>query len=313
MKSDQSRPVLVIAGPTASGKTALSIELSRCVPIEIISADARQIYRHLDVGTSKPTREQQQACKHHCLDLAEPAESYSAALYARDARNALKTIPSDKLPVFVGGSGLYIAAAIDGFSHDASEPDTELRLELLNKLHNEGRDSVYAELVERDPRAAERYADKNPRRIIRALEYVRSTGNLFSATWDLQRNAAEVMPLFIVVNQPPDILRRLISQRCEYMWGNGLVDETKHVLEMGVPQNAQSLQTVGYREAIEFINNSIIESEALEKMKVSTRRYAKRQRTWFRSDSRYRQLESPDVTSIMALLRDNPLFRSFVV
>lgn len=313
MKSDQLRPVLIIAGATASGKTALSIELARHIPIEIISADARQIYRYLDVGTSKPTKEQQRVCKHHCIDIIDPAESYSAALYARDARNALKTIPSDRLPVFVGGSGLYISAAIDGFSYDTEEHDSELRSELLNKLHNEGRDSVYAELVERDPRAAERYSDKNPRRIIRALEYIRFTGNLLSATWDVHRHAAEVTPLFISVVQPVVFLKRLISQRCEYMWSSGLVEETNRVLEMGIPQNAQSLQTVGYREAIAFINNSIIESEALEKMKISTRRYAKRQRTWFRSDSRYRQLESPDVSEIVALLRDHPLFRSFVV
>ncbi|MBI2793419.1 MAG: tRNA (adenosine(37)-N6)-dimethylallyltransferase MiaA [Ignavibacteria bacterium] len=313
MNNDQFRPVLVLAGATASGKTALSIELADYIPIEIISADARQIYKHLDVGTSKPTQEQQRVCRHHCIDMLDPSESYSAALYASDARNALKSIPPDKLPVFVGGSGLYISAAIDGFSHETAEPNSEMRFELLNILHNEGRDFLYAELAERDPRAAEKYSDKNPRRIMRALEFIRTTGKLFSATWDVHRDSAEVIPLFINVSQPVGVLNQLIAQRCEYMWNNGLVEETMRVLDMGVPQSAQSLQSVGYREAISFINKSITESEALEKMKLSTRRYAKRQRTWFRSDLRYQRFESPNVTEIIAYLKSNALARSFVV
>jgi tRNA dimethylallyltransferase len=180
-------------------------------------------------------------------------------------------------------------------------------------LHNEGRESLYAELTERDPRAAEKYSDKNPRRILRALEFIHSTGKLFSATWDTRRDAAEVSPLFINVSQPIGVLNQLISLRCEYMWSNGLVEETRRVLDMGVPPNAQSLQTVGYREAISFINNSITESEAIEKMKVSTRRYAKRQRTWFRNDLRYQKLESSTVYEIIACLKSNALSRSFVV
>lgn len=281
-----SRRVLVIVGPTASGKTALSLELARHLPIEIISADARQVYRYLDIGTAKPTVEERSVCSHHCIDILEPSAPYSAADYARDARAAIEAIPLTHVPVMVGGSGLYIHAALDGFSTDAVAPEPEVRDRLQARLDELGRDAMYEQLQRLDPRAAERYADKNPRRILRALEYIEITGQPFSETWDRHRDAFDVEALYVGIDIDRDVLNDRINTRCDAMWRDGLLEETQRVLDMGVSPTAQSLQTVGYVEAIAVLTKTMTLSEAQEKLRVATRRYAKRQRTWFRRDER---------------------------
>lgn len=281
-----SRRVLVIVGPTASGKTALSLELARQLPIEIISADARQVYKHLDIGTAKPTVDERSVCPHHCIDILEPSAPYSSADYARDARAAIDAVPSSHMAVMVGGSGLYIQAALDGFSTDAVAPEPEVRERLMARFDELGRDEMYEELQRLDARAAERYTDKNPRRILRALEYIEITGQPFSETWDRHRDAFDVEPVYIGIDIDRDVLNDRINERCDAMWRDGLLDETQRVLDMGVAPTAQSLQTVGYVEAIAVLMKTMTLSEAQEKLRVATRRYAKRQRTWFRRDER---------------------------
>jgi len=333
MASNDSRPLLVIAGPTAVGKSALALALSARIPIEILSADARQVYRQLDIGTAKPTPEEQQFVKHHCIDIRDPHESYSASEYSTDARQALGFMfqalslkpnasslkpnasslkPKAYLPVMVGGSGLYISAAIDGLSVEPADPDPIVREQLQQRLQTVGRDAMYEELLQRDSAAAERYADKNPRRVLRALEYIELTGKTFSSSWDIQRNAANVDALYLVVNTDRDVLNNRIDKRCEEMWQSGIVDETQQVLTSGVPNNAQSLRTVGYREVIDHLNGVLTKDQALEKMKVSTKQYAKRQRTWFRRDERYIWLNDPTVDDVMMHLRNHSSFSQFV-
>lgn len=281
-----SRRVLVIVGPTASGKTALSLELARHLPIEIISADARQVYKHLDIGTAKPTAAERGVCRHHCIDILEPSAPYSAADYARDARAAINEVPSTHLPVIVGGSGLYIQAALDGFSTDAIAPEPDVRERLQSELDQRGREAMYAELQRKDARSAERYADMNPRRILRALEYIEITGRPFSETWDQHRDAFDVDAVYIGIEIDRELLNTRINARCDAMWRDGLLNETQRVLDMGVSPSAQSLQTVGYVEAIAVLNGTMNLPDAQEKLRVSTRRYAKRQRTWFQRDDR---------------------------
>lgn len=281
-----NRRVLVIVGPTASGKTALSLELARHLPIEIISADARQVYKHLDIGTAKPTEAERAVCRHHCIDILEPSAPYSAADYARDARAAINAVPSTHLPVMVGGSGLYLQAALDGFSTDAVAPEPEIRERLQVEMDQRGREAMYAELQRKDARAAERYTDMNPRRILRALEYIEITGRPFSETWDQHRDAFDVDPFYIGIEIEREHLNARINARCDAMWRDGLLDETQRVLDMGVSPAAQSLQTVGYVEAIAVLNGTMTLADAREKLRISTRRYAKRQRTWFRRDER---------------------------
>ncbi len=299
-----SRPVLILSGPTASGKTALALRLAAVRPIEIISADSRQIYRGLDIGTAKPTKEEQAVCPHHLIDLREPTETYTAAQYAHDVRAAFDAIPPTSLPVLVGGSGLYIQAAIDGLSVVPMPPDSSVRAALEFDLLMLGKNALYERLQELDPRAAEQYHDRNPRRVMRALEYIELTGKLFSQTWDAQRSAANVQPTFVALKMERETLRDRIRLRCVDMWDMGLVQETKSLLDNGVPETAQALQTVGYTEAIGVVKRRISEVDALEDMVIATNQYAKRQLTWLRRDKRYEWIAADDqVSAFHELLR----------
>ncbi|MBK6761229.1 MAG: tRNA (adenosine(37)-N6)-dimethylallyltransferase MiaA [Ignavibacteria bacterium] len=283
----EQRQVLVLAGPTAAGKTGVAMRLSEQLRCEIIGADARQIYRSMDIGTAKPTTEERTRVRHHCIDIRDPHESYSAAEYSHDARQAITSIPLSSLPIIVGGSGLYIAAALDGLSTDGVATDPEVREEIVREFDIHGRDAMYERLQELDPRAAERYADRNPRRVQRALEYIRITGRPFSLSWDAPRDAANVDALYIGITQDREVLNAMIDARCDKMWQNGLIEETQRILDMGVDRNAQSLRTVGYYEALSVIDGRRTLEEAKEDLKRSTRQYAKRQHTWFRKDKRY--------------------------
>ncbi|MDZ4746067.1 MAG: tRNA (adenosine(37)-N6)-dimethylallyltransferase MiaA [bacterium] len=282
------RKVLVLAGATATGKTAAAIALSEHMAIEVVSADARQVYRMLNIGTAKPTLEQRASVKHHCIDIRNPDEMYSAAEFAAEARNAIDAIPLGTLPVVVGGSGLYIAAALDGLSAEITPADPTIRATLLEELEVRGRKGLFDDLQSVDPRAAERYADMNPRRLIRALEYFRATGRTFSSSWDIPRNAPAYNVEYIGIAQEKELLHTIIDARCDAMWSNGLLEETALVLQSGVSESAQALQTVGYAEAIDVLNNRSTNNEALETFKRNTRRYAKRQMTWFKKDERYK-------------------------
>lgn len=283
----EQRPVLVLAGPTAAGKTGVAMRLSEQLRCEIIGADARQIYRSMDIGTAKPTHEERARVRHHCIDIRDPHESYSAAEYSHDARQAILSIPLSSLPIIVGGSGLYIAAALDGLSTDGVATDPEVREEIVREFDVHGRDAMYERLQRLDPRAAERYADRNPRRIQRALEYIRMTGRPFSLSWDAPRDAAVVDALYIGITQDREVLNAQIDTRCDKMWQDGLLEETQQILDLGVDRNAQSLRTVGYHEALSVIDGRRTIEDAKEDLKRSTRQYAKRQLTWFRKDTRY--------------------------
>lgn len=286
------RPILVIGGPTAAGKSRLAMELAKHIPLEVISADARQVFQHLNIGTAKPTAQEQLEVQHHCIDICHPSQTYNASQYLTDSRKAVTTIPETTLPVVVGGSGLYINAMIDGFSTVETEPNEVVRLALQDQFDRDGLESMFAELRRVDSEAAEKYSDKNPRRVIRALEYFRTTGEKLSATWRLPKNAGPYTPVFIGVRfSSTQVLRNRIDLRCNEMWDGGIVLETQQVLDMGVDRYAQALSTVGYREVIQFLRGEISEVLAIEKMKTATRQYAKRQRTWFYKDERYTWFE----------------------
>ncbi len=311
----ENRNVLVIAGPTAVGKTAVALALADHLRCEIIGADARQVYRTMDIGTAKPTAEEQSRVHHYCIDIRDPHESYSAAEYASDARAAISSVALDTLPIMVGGSGLYISAALDGLSTGGTASDPSVRDELQRDFDERGRESMFLELEDLDPRAAQRYADRNPRRVQRALEFIRITGRPFSSTWDLPRDSPGVNALYVCISQDQRDLHTLIHSRCENMWASGLLQETKDVLDLGVTRSAQSLHTVGYHEALAVIDGVFTEQEAIAAMKTSTRRYAKRQRTWFAKDDRYTWLSGPVDTmtkQVLALLDRNSWLQAFV-
>ncbi len=296
------RRVLVIGGPTASGKTATSLALAKLTACEIISADARQIYRGMDIGTAKPTLDERTSARHHLFDIRQPGESYNAAQYALDVHSVIDEIPPTSLPVIVGGSGLYIKAALDGLSSPIGEVDGSIREELMVELEQRGRDALYDELQRVDPAAAELYADRNPRRITRALEVYRATGKPLSSFWKSQADTPAYDVLYVATNHERSLLRSRIDLRCGWMWQTGLLEETSTLLDDGLDPLCQALQTVGYREAIDVLQGASTVEQAKAQLKISTWHYAKRQLTWFMRDSRYRWLSSEPEMNASAIL-----------
>lgn len=298
------RPVLVIAGPTASGKSSSAVALSAHVSMEILSADARQIFRGLDIGTATPTPLELATVPHHCINTHDLLDTYSVSDFAVEVKAILNAIALDVLPVFVGGSGLYLRAAIDGLSEGTVEVNPEIRAALRKELEVFGRDAMFDKLKMVDPVAADKYSDKNPRRVLRALEYHQQTDLKFSDTWQNERRELDVDATFVAISWDRDKLYQRINERCEFMWTNGLFDETKRALDSGIDRYAQSLRTVGYKEVCEVLLDNVSNEEGLARFKMSSRRYAKRQMTWFRADDRFYWIpgsNDPEETSKLIL------------
>lgn len=281
------RRLIVIAGATASGKSDVAMQLGKETPIEIVCADARTIYRGLDIGTAKPSLSDQGIVKHHCIDIREPDQSFTASAYATAARAAIASITHDVIPVIVGGSGFYIKALIDGLSEGVEDVDPDIRAQLTQEFEERGRDAMYELLASVDAQAAALYSDRNPRRVQRALEFYRATGKTLSSTWEQQRSAAEFDVCFFAVHRERDELRNRIEKRCSMMWQKGLLHETATLLDSGLDEHVQSLQTVGYKQAIDVLRGRTSMELAQQEMITATWQYAKRQLTWFRKDARY--------------------------
>lgn len=275
---------IIICGATASGKTQLSLDLAKQFDIEIISADSRQLFKYMDIGTAKPSKEELGQVPHWFIDWKNPDEFYSAGQFGREALEKVKEINSrGKLPVVCGGSGLYIQALVEGIQKEITDEATFTNREILNKrLQVEGIDVLYKELEKVDLESAELYKSMNPRRVIRALEYYLTYGKKFSENLIESENSQIINPIYVFVDKPRDLLYADINQRCDIMWQNGLLDETQKLLDMGYGKELNSMNTVGYKEVIQFFEKELTENEAIEKFKKVTRNYAKRQITWFR-------------------------------
>jgi tRNA dimethylallyltransferase len=277
---------LVIAGPTAIGKTEVALELARHFPGEIVSADSRQIYRYMSIGTAKPTPEQLGQVPHHFIDIRNPDEFYTAGEYGRAARHVvLDVMQRRKLPIIVGGSGFYLQALLEGFS--ASLPsDLALREQLKRRVQSEGGPALHAELAKVDPQTAVRLHPNDTHRIVRALEVYHLTGMAISA---LQRQEAEPAPfdyrIFCLSMARPQLYQR-INQRVERMLEQGLIEECRRLLELGYSRDLNALQTVGYQEVFQFLAGEISRETMRELIQRHTRQYAKRQLTWFRKMAR---------------------------
>ncbi|MDQ1265812.1 MAG: tRNA dimethylallyltransferase [Bacteroidota bacterium] len=302
---EYSRTAIVITGPTASGKTAAAVELSKFLPIEVISADSRQIYRYLDIGTAKPTSEELKAVRHHFIDILYPDEYYSAGLFEKQAGLVLNDIfLRNKIPVIVGGSGLYIKALCEGFFDEESVDKNQkeiIRKQLENRLANEGIDSLYSELLKIDSYSAMIYSDKNPRRIIRALEFFELYGSTISNAHKEYQAKKDFKAVYYGIYFDRENLYKRINLRAEWMWNNGLVDEVKDILKIGYKKELNSLNTVGYKEAIGYLDSLLNSEMALNEIQKNTRRYAKRQMTWFNKIDSIRWLDAKsDVAGIIA-------------
>lgn len=280
-----SKPdIIVLLGPTASGKTSLSLQIADYFDLEIISADSRQIYKYLDIGTAKPTKSELQKVHHHFISIVNPDEYYSAGIFAKEASSTIQNILNQgKMPLIVGGSGLYIKALCEGLFIE--EYDKTQKIEIKNRIvkmkKDYGNDYLFNLLTSIDPEAALMYPDKNPHRIMRALEYYYLTGKKFSSSIS-NIDKPDFNCIYIGLLLDRTNLYERINQRTEQMWKSGLLDETRQVLKMGYSPDINSLNTVGYKECISYLKGEINEIEALEKIKQHTRNYAKRQMTWFR-------------------------------
>lgn len=281
-ESYMKQRVLVIVGPTAVGKTQLSIELAKRFNGEIISGDSMQIYKHLNIGTAKITKEEQENIPHHLLDFLSPEQTYSASMFQEMAQEKITDIINrGKLPIIVGGTGLYIEGLLDGMQFGGkSSHNPVLREQLKQRFEQEGIDVLYQELIEKDKKAAESIHPNNPRRVLRALEVMLHTGELFSN----QKNEQDQYDyLLIGLTTDREILYDRINKRIDIMLEQGLLDEAKWLLEQDFPESTQSLKAIGYKELFPYLKGEETLEMCVDYLKQQSRRYAKRQLTWFRN------------------------------
>ena len=285
------RPVLLtIAGPTAVGKTALCVQLAQQFQTEIVSADSRQFFRELSIGTAKPTPAEMQGVPHHFIDSHSINEDYSAGRFATDCLDVLTELfQKHPLVILTGGSGLYVQAVTDGLDELPSVPP-EVRAQLHAELAAHGLPHLVAELAETDPVAHGRIDQQNPQRVVRALEITRATGRPFSS-FHTQSEPAE-NPLFrnvkVALTREREALYQRINQRVEHMLAAGLLTEARGLLPY---RHHHALQTVGYQEIFGFLDGAYDWAEAVRLLQRNTRRYAKRQLTWLRRDAAYEWVE----------------------
>ena len=275
--------IICIAGPTASGKTALAVELAKMFNGEVVSCDSMQIYRRMDIGTAKPTTEEMQGIPHHMIDVAEPDEDFSVSRYCEMATPIVDDILSrGKTAIIAGGTGLYMDSLIKG-NDFAPFPATGHRERLENKLEQLGLDAMIAELAAIDPEAVER-AQRNPRRIIRALEVFYETGETITAhNLKTQAIPPRYNPLWLGLDfEPRKLLYDRIDLRVGMMLEMGLMEEIQSVLGAGIDPNCTAMQAIGYKEFVAALAGNGTIEEAADQVRQSSRRYAKRQLTWFR-------------------------------
>ncbi len=278
--------VIVIVGPTCSGKTYLSLRLAEILKSEIISADSRQIYKYLNIGTAKPSSDQVKKIKHHFIDELKPDDDFNASKFAERTKIILEElIRQNKIPVVVGGSGLYIKALIDGISESA-DTDNELRAEFLELRAKFGNKYLYEELKKVDDVSAAKMLPQNWKRVIRALEVLKLSGKPIWQHHDNQTISKKFNYRQIGLLWDRKILYQNIEERVEQMIGSGLVDEVESILKSSYSKDLNSLNTVGYKEIIQYLDDEISLDRAVELIKRNTRRYAKRQMTWFNADKR---------------------------
>jgi tRNA dimethylallyltransferase len=296
-KVSNQKPVPVILGPTASGKTAVALTVAKLIGGEIISADARQIYKYLNVGTAKPAQNEMIKIRHHFVDELLPDQDFNAGEFGKLGRKIVTEIcQRGNVPIVVGGSGLYIQALIDGF-FEGPPADPSVRGTLMDRLKKEGPDVLLRELQRIDPEAASKVLATNTRRIIRALEVYTITGEPISKL-QKTRSPEKLKVLMTGLEWERKILYKRIDERVEYMVHAGLVDEVKDLIKRDYSPNLNSLQTVGYVEVFKYLNGEFSFERMIQLIKQNSRRYAKRQMTWFRKDKRIKWFSIKDESEL---------------
>ena len=289
--------ILVVSGPTASGKTALAVELALAHNGEVVSADSMQIYRRMDIGTAKPTRAEMRGVPHHMLDVADPEEDFSVARYVELAARCVDDILArGKLPIVAGGTGLYIDSLLSGRTFARFDPDSPLRRELEEELARRGGAALLEELARVDPDTAARLHPNDGKRIVRALEVYRSTGTTLTEHNAMTRSLPpryDALTLTLAFQRREDMWAR-IDRRVDQMMAGGLVDEVRALLDSGVPDRCTAMQAIGYKEMAAALRGDGDTARAAEEIKLRSRQYAKRQLTWFRrnGDARWIRWET---------------------
>ena len=276
--------VIVICGPTASGKTALSIELAKRINGEVVSADSMQIYDEMSIGTAKPDEEEMQGIKHYLIGNVSPTIRYSVSDYKCDAMNAIEEIiKKNKMPIVVGGTGLYVNSLIYGIDYPEVKTDLEYREELEKIAKKEGLKHLYEKAMQIDPEAAKNISENDKKRIIRILEIYKETGKTKTQLEiESRKNGVPYDYRVFAINMPREILYDRINRRVDIMIERGLIDEVKQLYEKYGEELRTAVQGIGYKEVIDYLNGVYSKEEMVEKIKMETRRYAKRQLTWFR-------------------------------
>ncbi len=286
--------VIVLVGPTGVGKTHLSELLAEQLPVEIVSADSRQIYRYMDIGTAKPPKELLLRIPHHFIDILNPDQYYSAGEYGKDARQRIKEIFQRKhVPLIVGGSGLYLRALLEGFFENDVR-NQKIRESLEERLRREGPQSLHRDLQKVDPESARRIHPNNSQRIIRALEVYLASGVPLSRLQQKKLPPPSFSALKFGLTRERKKLYADINRRVETMFQQGLIQEVSRILGMGYEKNLNSLNSVGYKEVIQYLEGELDYDTCVELVKRNSRRYAKRQYTWFRADPEIQWIEVED-------------------
>jgi tRNA dimethylallyltransferase len=282
MSSNRPPRIIAIVGPTASGKTTLAIALAKKFGGEIVSADSRQIYRGMDIGTAKPTAAERRAIPHHLIDIKGPDEDYTVADYQRDAFVAIDDIIArGKFPLLVGGTGLYVRAVVENLDIPKAAADPKLRAEIEGDIARDSLAAAFKRLIALDPEAAYVVDPKNPRRVVRALEVALTTGAPFTA--QRLKRAPRYDALTLGLNPAPEILRERIDRRVDAMMRGGLVNEVRVLIKKYGTAPA-AFDAIGYREVIPYLNGTASLEDTAAAIKLNTWHYAKRQMTWFRKD-----------------------------
>lgn len=295
--SKTKQGLLILTGPTAVGKTELSIRLAKEIGGEIISADSMQVYRHMDIGTAKITAEEMQGVPHHLIDLFEPDEEFNVAIFQQLAKDAIEDITERGcVPILTGGTAFYIQALLYGIDFNEEEHDASYRNSLYETgASEEGKQKLHAMLLECDPEYAKTVHYHNLKRVVRALEYQHFTGRKFSEYNEEQRQReAEYDFCYFVLNDERAHLYERINKRVDSMVENGLLQEVTTLKEKGYARELVSMQGVGYKEILACLDGEISFEEAIERIKKNTRHFAKRQLTWFRKEEDVIWVNKPD-------------------
>lgn len=283
MPSARQANVLAIVGPTASGKSRLGMKIAESVGGEIISADSRQVYRYMDIGTAKPPVEDRKRFRHHLIDIIDPSDEYSVALYVRQARDAIAhVLERGRIPIVVGGTGQYVWALLEGWNVPEVSPNPLLRDELQARMAREGLHTLVKELEKVAPIAARRIDLANPRRVIRALELALQSPD--GEPEEPTRTPPPFQATVIGIEVERATLYNRINARVEAMFEAGWVGEVEHLLKMGYGPGLPAMSSLGYREICEYLRGKATLEDAVETIKTKTRRFARQQGSWFRTN-----------------------------